>query len=172
MIPPSDIVQSCCAGATTLISVDAKTDGSSKGDTMPAVKRVGRRAVPGKRLKSILKGGGHSASVDGVEKFMQVSQLEGGVGGVPATSSAVLQRKSALSAQEKNEARRLIRSPERTVPTIQSGKNPTRPRSTIRDRGICVLCVQRACDDLPVCLLCMIFRGDGIHDGAHCRADG
>ena len=105
-----------------MISVDAKTDGSSQGDTMPAVKRVGRRAAPGKRLKSILKGGGHSATVDGVEKFMQVSQLEGGVGGVPEASSTVLQRKSALSAQEKANARRLIHSPERTVPTIQSGK--------------------------------------------------
>ena len=84
------------------------------------VKQVGRRAAPSKRLKSILRGGGHSATVENVEQFMQVSQLEGGVGGIPQSSFAVLEKKEKLSTQEKADARRLIKSPERTVPTIQS----------------------------------------------------
>lgn len=128
-----------------MISVDAKTDGSSQGGVMPVVssrlvifrleslihteieqmpgncelqslgsaqvKQVGRRAVPSQRLKSILKRGGHSETVENVDQFMQVSQLEAGVGGVSATSASVLEKKEQLSAQEKANARRLIHSP-------------------------------------------------------------
>lgn len=45
VIPPSDIVQSCCPGATTMLMVDARTDGSSHPDA-PAVKKIGVSSKP------------------------------------------------------------------------------------------------------------------------------